>query len=84
MKISRIIVVMAAVGCLLVSSAWAQNQQTQDQQMKAYIDMMRKDIRIERQAYVDQAITRKILHDAEEAAGSGVQVDIRRFAGAAG
>jgi hypothetical protein len=45
MKISRIIVVMAAACCLLVSAAWAQGQQTKDEQTKAYIDMMRKDIR---------------------------------------
>jgi hypothetical protein len=56
MKVSRTIVVMAAVGCLLVSSAWAQQQQTRDEQMKAYIDMMRKDIRAERQTVVDQAM----------------------------
>ena len=33
------------------------------------------------EAYVDQAITRRLLRDAEKAAGSGVQVDIRKFAG---
>jgi len=35
------------------------------------------------EAYVDQETTRRLLQDAEEAAGSGVQVDIREFAGAA-
>jgi len=34
------------------------------------------------EAYVDQATTRRLLRDAEEAAGSGVQVDIRKFADA--
>ena len=34
------------------------------------------------EAYVDQATTRRLLRDAEAAAGSGVQVDIRKFAGA--
>jgi len=56
MKISRLIVVMAAAGCLLVSAAWAQGQQTQDEQMKAYVDMMRKDLRTQKQAIVDQAM----------------------------
>jgi hypothetical protein len=56
MKISRTIVVMAAAGCLLVSAAWAQGQQTKDEQTKAYIDMMRKDLRTQKQAIVDQAM----------------------------
>jgi hypothetical protein len=51
------IVVMAAVGCLLVSTAWAQEQQARDeQQMKAYIDMMRKDMRTQKQSIVDKAM----------------------------
>ena len=56
MKISRIIVVVAAAGCLFVSAAWAQGQQTKDEQTKAYIDMMRKDLRTQKQAVVDQAM----------------------------
>jgi len=32
--------------------------------------------------YVDQEITRKLLQAAEEAAGAGVQVDIREYAAA--
>lgn len=32
------------------------------------------------EAYVDEATTRQVLEKAEEAASSGVQVDIRRFA----
>jgi predicted RNA-binding Zn-ribbon protein involved in translation (DUF1610 family) len=35
------------------------------------------------ESYVDQATTRRLLQEAEEAAGCGVQVDIRKFAGAA-
>jgi YgiT-type zinc finger domain-containing protein len=34
------------------------------------------------EAYVDEATTHRLLQDAEEAASSGVQVDIREFAGA--
>jgi len=56
MRISRAIVVAAAAGCLLVPAVWAQGQQTKEEQTKAYIDMMRKDIRTQRQAVVDQAM----------------------------
>lgn len=56
MRISEAIVWMAAVGCFGVSTAWAQGQQTRDEQMKAYVDMMRKDLRTERQSVVDQAM----------------------------
>jgi len=56
MRISRTIVVMAAVGCFLVPTMWAQGQQTQDQQVKAYVDMMRKDLRTQKQSVVDQAM----------------------------
>jgi len=34
------------------------------------------------EAYVDEATTQRLLRDADEAANSGVQVDIREFAGA--
>lgn len=34
------------------------------------------------EAYVDQATTRELLHLVEEAARTGVQVDIRRYAAA--
>jgi hypothetical protein len=34
------------------------------------------------EAYVDEVTTRRLLREAEEAAHSGVQVDIREFAGA--
>jgi len=56
MRISRTIVVMAAAGCFFVSTMWAQEKEIQDQQMKAYIAMMRKSIRTEKQSIVDQAM----------------------------
>jgi hypothetical protein len=56
MRFSRTIVVMAAVGCVLVSTMSAQGQQTPDKQMKAYVDLLRKDLRTERQTVVDQAM----------------------------
>ena len=33
------------------------------------------------EAYVDESTTQRLLHDAEEAANSGIQVDIRTFVG---
>jgi hypothetical protein len=56
MKLYRTIVVVVALGCFFVSTMWAQGQQTQDQQIKAYVDMLRKDLRTEKQAAVDQAM----------------------------
>ena len=59
MKIGRIVVLLAVVGCLLVSSALAQgqkSQQSRDEQINGYFEMMRKDLRTERQSMVDQAM----------------------------
>ncbi len=56
MKISRTIALMAAVGCFFMATAWAQGEQTRDEQMKAYVDMMRKDARAEKQNVVDRAM----------------------------
>jgi len=56
MNISRTIVVMVVLGCFLLSAAWAQEPQVREEQMKAYIDMMRKDVRAQRQSVVDQAM----------------------------
>jgi len=56
MRISKVIVMTAALGCLLASTTWAQGKQTQDQQMKAYVDLMRKDVRAAKQNLVDQAM----------------------------
>jgi len=43
--------------CLAVPAAWAQAPAKSDEgQVKAYVDMMRKDIRKERQAIVDAAM----------------------------
>lgn len=56
MKTSRTIVVIGILGCFLLSVAWAQEQQAREEQMKAYIDMMRKDVRAQRQSVVDQAM----------------------------
>lgn len=64
MRISRTLMVMAALGCLLLSGAWVLGQQDQDRQINAYIDMMRKDLRSAKQTIVDQAMG---LEPAEKA-----------------
>ncbi len=56
MKIVGTIFVIAAGACLLVSAASAQGQQTRDEQMKAYVDLLSKDLRVEKQAIVDRAM----------------------------
>jgi hypothetical protein len=56
MNIGRTTVVTLVFGCFLMSAAWAQEQQVKEEQMKAYIDMMRKDVRAQRQSVVDQAM----------------------------
>ena len=56
MKISRYIIAIFTVGCLMVPILNAQSSQTDEQQLDAYIDMMRKDMRIEKQAVVDETM----------------------------
>ena len=56
MKISRYIIAILTIGCLMAPILCAQSSQTEEQQMDAYIEMMRKDMRIEKQAVVDAAM----------------------------
>lgn len=56
MRISKTIVVLAVMGCFLVSIMWAQGQKTQTDQINAYFDVIRKDLRAEKQSLVDQAM----------------------------
>jgi hypothetical protein len=56
MKLCRALIVMAAMGSFLVPIGRAQEQTIQDEQIKAYIAMMREDIREERLTIVDQAM----------------------------
>jgi len=56
MKFSRVLIAVVMIGGVLVSTGWAQEQASQDEQIKAYIEMMRKDIRTERNTIVDQAM----------------------------
>jgi len=56
MKISRCIMATLVVGTLLVPALQAQSSQAEEQQLKAYIDMMRKNLRTEKQSIVDGAM----------------------------
>ncbi len=56
MRISKIIMLVAIVGCLLGSIMWAQGEKTQASQINKYFDAIRKDLRTERQGLVDQAM----------------------------
>jgi hypothetical protein len=56
MRITRTVTLMAVAGCFFVATVWAQEQEVQEQQMKAYIGMMRKSLRTEKQSIVDQAM----------------------------
>ncbi len=56
MRTAGTIAALAAFGFLSLLPALAQEPKVRDEQLKAYIDMMRKDLRTERQAYVDQAM----------------------------
>jgi len=56
MKLSRVLIAVAIISGIAISIGWAQGQETQDEQIKAYIEMMRKDIRAERNTIVDQSM----------------------------
>jgi hypothetical protein len=55
MKLSRVLMLVIAVGSFTLA-VWAQDKPSQDDQIKAYIEMMRKDLRTERNSIVDQAM----------------------------
>jgi hypothetical protein len=58
MRSIRLIVVFLALGCLLAVDAWAQTTPAQpnEQNLQALTDMMRKDLRMQKQSIVDQAM----------------------------
>jgi len=58
MKFSRMIALLLVIGCISTGFAWAQtpSSDTKDQSLKAMTDMMRKDLRTEKQSIVDQAM----------------------------
>lgn len=58
MRSCRLILVFLVVGCLLAVNVWAQTSSAQpnDKNMQAMVDMMRKDLRMQKQSVVDQAM----------------------------
>lgn len=56
MKQKKVLIAIMAVFCFSISLTCAEEQDTQKEQIKAYIEMMRKDIRAERNTIVDQAM----------------------------
>ena len=58
MRSIRLIVVFLALGCLLAVDAWAQTTPAKpnEQNLQALTDMMRKDLRMQKQSIVDQAM----------------------------
>ena len=69
MNIRKIMIVSAAIGICVVSSGWAQKKAEPDDQVKIYIEMMRKDIRGDMNAFVDQAMG---LDPADKAKFQGI------------
>jgi hypothetical protein len=58
MRMRKRTAVLWLVGNLIVTMAWAQgtSSQTEQKSTQAYMDMMRKDLRIQKQSIVDQAM----------------------------
>jgi predicted secreted Zn-dependent protease len=56
MRTRRLVLIAVAVSCLMSASAWAQLDPAAEKRAQAYIDMMRKDLRAQKQSYVDQAV----------------------------
>jgi hypothetical protein len=54
MKHCRVVGVLFAAAWLITGSAWAQT--TKDKELEAYTDLLRKDLRKEKQSVVDQAM----------------------------
>lgn len=56
MKLLRCIIATLLVATLLTPILQAQSSQVDEQQMTAYIDMMRKNLRVQKQSIVDEAM----------------------------
>jgi hypothetical protein len=54
MRFCRIVLVVLTAGCLVTALAWT--QALNDQDTKAYMDLMRKDLRTQKQSLVDQGM----------------------------
>lgn len=56
MKFTKTFLLALTSACLIAPGAAAQAANSEEAQVKAYIDMMRKDLRTEKQSVVDQAM----------------------------
>jgi hypothetical protein len=58
MRSFRLIMVFVTIGCLLAVNAWAQTTSAQpnEKNLQELTDMMRKDLRMQKQSIVDQAM----------------------------
>lgn len=56
MRLHKVLILLVFVCCLSVPLLQAQEEATQEEQIQAYIDMMRKNLRAERNTIVDQAM----------------------------
>lgn len=58
MRSCRMVLLLLAIGCVSIGPIWAQNpsSDTADKSLKAMTDMIRKDLRTEKQSVVDQAM----------------------------
>jgi hypothetical protein len=58
MRSYRLILVCLTIGCLLAVNAWAQTSSAQpnEKNLQALTEMMRKDLRMQKQSIVDQAM----------------------------
>jgi Spy/CpxP family protein refolding chaperone len=67
MKSFRLILVLLALGCLLAVNAWAQASPAKpdEKNLQALTDMMRKDLRMQKQSIVDQAMELEAAQKAQ-------------------
>jgi Spy/CpxP family protein refolding chaperone len=68
MKSFRLILVLLALGCLLAVNAWAQASppaKPDEKNLQALTDMMRKDLRMQKQSIVDQAMELEAAQKAQ-------------------
>jgi hypothetical protein len=67
MKSFRLILVLLALGCLLAVNTWAQASPAKpdEKNLQALTDMMRKDLRMQKQSIVDQAMELEAAQKAQ-------------------
>jgi len=67
MRSYRLILVFLTLGCLLAANAWAQTSSAQpnEKNLQELTDMMRKDLRMQKQSIVDQAMELEAAQKAQ-------------------